>query len=71
MPPVTYVLAMFVTYVLASDPPERPKACREGIGSESRQRAARPPDAPSRGPYAARSLTSELDLGGLMIAFRS
>src|ERR1700741_5222958 len=24
MPPVTYVLAMFVTYVLTSDPPERP-----------------------------------------------
>lgn len=25
MPPVTYVLAMFVTYVLATDPPKRPK----------------------------------------------
>jgi hypothetical protein len=31
MPPVTYVLAMFVTYVLASDPPGRPKRISRGL----------------------------------------
>jgi hypothetical protein len=31
MPPVTYVLAMFVTYVLASDPPEEPTIFAEWL----------------------------------------
>src|ERR1700741_2491717 len=49
MPPVTYVLAMFVTYVLTSDPPERPERFHEAIGISTSDHVAMRKPVPSRG----------------------